>query len=89
MFGLYHTCCDIATKGSPIPFAIGDVRLAVKRLRCTSIAAHTASSLVSATGGGQARDRRQEFWEQINQYVFRKIAKVCAILILRIPYRGI
>ena len=43
-----------------LPFAIGDVRLAVKRLRCPSIAAHTAPSLASATGGGQARGRRQE-----------------------------
>ena len=42
-----------------LPFAIDDVRLAVKRLRCPSIAAHTAPSLASATGGGQARGRRQ------------------------------
>mgnify|MGYP003316356438 CR=1 FL=1 len=43
-----------------IPFAISDVRLVVKRLRCTSIAAHTAPSLAPAAGGGQARGRRQE-----------------------------
>ena len=47
------------TGGLSIPFAIGDVRLAVKRLRCPSIAAHTAPSLASATGGGRARGRRQ------------------------------